>query len=343
MNHVPLLAAWLHDWDPYIVRLGFFDLRWYGMAYIAGAVVGYAMLRWFARTGRTSLDAEQSFDVAITLLAGAFVGGRIGYCLFYSPRLLGLVDGFPYWGVLALHQGGMASHGGFLGVLVAGWWFAKRNGVSLLNLFDVVSVGVVPGLLFGRLANFVNGELYGRAVREDFPLAVKFPQEILSWPASKLENLAAAVGAVGVEPVQWLGALATPGRRGAIGATLEKLVEAVQNGNGQASEALRPLLTPRHPSQLYEAVAEGVLPLAIPLLLWLRPRRPGVVGSTMLVVYAVGRIVCEFFRLPDEHIGFDWLDLTRGQWLSVVALLVGVALLVWAARRDVPTIPPPPA
>jgi phosphatidylglycerol:prolipoprotein diacylglycerol transferase len=328
----------MHRIDPFLVDLsayvGILRIRWYGMAYLAGAAVGYFLLRRLALAGRTQLRPEQVGDFVLTLLLGAFVGGRLGFCLFYEWRLFGVVDHFPYWGVLAVQDGGMSSHGGMIGCAVAGGWFARANQMSFLHLMDASVFAGSLGVVLGRIANFINGELHGRVCPKDSRIAVQFPMEIREWSFQELSKLADAAEAVGTPRGQWLEWLQHADRFGdRIQETRERLIDAVQSGNAAATEAMAAVLPTRYPSQLIQAVLEGLLVFAVLAALWTRPRKPGVVGAWWVILYATARIVGEQFREPDRAIGFERFGLTRGQWLSLAMLGVGVALLAYATLR----------
>lgn len=335
---ITLLAAYLHQIDPFVLDLrrynGFLVIRWYGMAYLAGAAVGYFIIRALAKRGRTQLRPDQVGDLVLALLIGAFVGGRLGFCLLYEPRLLGIVDHFPYWGVLALWEGGMASHGGMVGCAVAGIWFAWSRGLNFLHLMDVATFAGPLGIAIGRIANFINGELYGRVCPMDSAIGVKFPQEIYTWNDKQLETLEPALQAIGISRSEWLRRVSFS--REETREVLDRLVESVQSGDSKAAEAIAPLLPSRYPSQLIEAGLEGLLVWVVLAVLWTRPRKPGFLAAWWVILYAIARIAGEQFRQPDVGIGFQWLGLTRGQWLSVVMLALGVVLLVFVSRRNVP-------
>lgn len=153
------LAYWVDNLSPFAIRFwGNIGIRWYGLAYVCGFLVGGWLMVRYHRAGRSALPANQVADFILALVIGVLVGGRVGYFLLYDfdlflhqPLVL-----FRVW------EGGMASHGGFFGVLIAVWWFARRSGLPMLHLADIQASTVSAGLLFGRLANFVNGELWGK-------------------------------------------------------------------------------------------------------------------------------------------------------------------------------------
>jgi phosphatidylglycerol:prolipoprotein diacylglycerol transferase len=152
------LAYWVDNLSPFFIHFwGNVGIRWYGLAYVCGFLAGgWLMVRYY-RAGRSSLPANQVADFILALVMGVLIGGRVGYFLFYDFDLLvhqPLVL-FRVW------EGGMASHGGFIGVALAVWWFARRSGISFLHLADLQASAVSVGLLLGRIANFINGELWG--------------------------------------------------------------------------------------------------------------------------------------------------------------------------------------
>ena len=169
-----MFAYYLHDFDPFIFHLwGNIGPRWYGMAYVLAFACGYWLLGILARRGYTQLRPEQVGDfVTWTALFGVMLGGRLGYVLFYRPEML--LDPLS---ILRVWEGGMSSHGGMLGVIIFTFYYAWRHKISWTNLGDNLVVVVPVGLFFGRCANFINGELYGRIAT--VPWAVLFPKELL--------------------------------------------------------------------------------------------------------------------------------------------------------------------
>jgi phosphatidylglycerol:prolipoprotein diacylglycerol transferase len=163
------LAYWTHDLSPFLLRFGEnFGIRWYGLAYLAGFVGAGWLLRRYFRAGRSTLDLTAIFDLMTALVAGVIVGGRLGYFLFYQPASL-FRDPLI---LIRVWEGGMASHGGFIGVTVALWWFTRKRPESMLQVGDLVVTTVPVGLFFGRVANFINGELWGKVAT--VPWAVIF-------------------------------------------------------------------------------------------------------------------------------------------------------------------------
>lgn len=252
--------------DPVLIEIGPFAIRWYALAYVASLLIGWRYFVALDRRRGGLLPPGGADDLLVWVTLGVVLGGRLGYVLFYN---------LPFylrepWLALAVWRGGMSFHGGLLGVIVAIVWFARRRQVPLLPLADLLACTMPIGLFFGRLANFINGELFGRA--SDAAWAMVFPQG---------------------------GPLA------------------------------------RHPSQLYEALLEGLLLfLLVNLAAWRGGlTRPGLVTGLFLIGYGTGRIVAEFFREPDLQIGFLALGTTMGQWLSLPMLLVGGYLVMRACRR----------
>lgn len=279
---MPVFAIPFPMIDPVAVQLGPLSIKWYGLAYVVGLLGGW----WYARklvaadglwAGRARPQAVELDDMLLFVAFGVVLGGRIGFVLFYdlARYLERPQDIFAIW------QGGMSFHGGLIGATLGLWLFAKRRGYPALSVFDLAAAVVPIGLLLGRIANFINGELWGRPA-PDFPYAMVFP-----------------------------------------------------NGG--------PL--PRHPSQLYEAFAEGLL-LFVLVNLLVRAggfRKPGFVAGVFGMGYAVARIVCEFFREPDPQLGFlfgtsvDALSggITMGMLLSLPVFFAGL-WLVLRSRREAP-------
>ncbi len=319
------LAAWVHDLDPFLWRIsGSFGIRWYGVSYVLGFAIAWLWLRALARRGLILLKPEHVADVILAQVVGVMVGGRLGYVLFYQPSMLVEFEpSFPWWRALDITSGGMASHGGMLGIILASIWCARHFKVPTLHVMDCIAAVGPAGIFLGRLANFVNAELLGRVVAgpgEPAPWwAVRYPTELIDRPApGQLRALAARLGLPPGEPV-------TPHVYG--------LIDRLRDGSEEARRILEPLLHARHPSQLYQAVAEGLVTLAVVWYVWRRPRRPGVILATFLITYGVGRVATEFIRLPDAHLAVQRIGpLSRGQWLSVVMIVAGIVLLAWLGR-----------
>ncbi len=213
------------------------------------------------------MSAQGVEDLLFYGVIGVILGGRLGFCLLYQPEwyLTHLLDIFKVW------QGGMSAHGGIVGSILAIAYYARRQKTSFLTVADFVAPLVPLGLMFGRLGNFINGELWGRAADPTLPWAMIF------------EN----------------------------------------SGT----------LVPRHPSQLYEAFLEGALLFTVLWLFSRKPRPAGAVGALFCLGYGLVRFVVEYFREPDSYLGLGLFGLSRGQWLSLPVMALGLVVLLWALRR----------
>lgn len=313
------MATYVHDLNPVIWRITeAIQLRWYGLAYLLGFVAGYYLLRNLAQRKLWVLKPEMTGDfIAAAALFGVFLGGRLGYVLFYQlPK-----DG---WGKLAedplilirVWEGGMASHGGILGLVIFTWFYAKRHGVTWTGLGDGLCVVAPVGLFCGRMANFINGELYGRVAGAGVPWAMKFPQSLQEEGRD-------------VQAAAWEACTAADPRLGSA-QSLGELVTAARE-NDSVKDALAQFLTARHPSQLYEALLEGALLFVILWLVRVRFRNApdGLLTGLFFACYALFRIVCEQFREPDAALVGG---VTKGQFLSFFMFLFAAAFLAHAWR-----------
>ena len=318
MCAVGVLATYVHDLNPIALPIyGGLALRWYGLAYLMGFVAGFLLLRNLARRSLWVMAPDKVGDfIAACALFGVFLGGRLGYILFYHLPKVG-------WGslihdpmvIFRVWEGGMASHGGILGLAVFTWFYAKKHQVSWAALADGLCVVGPLGLFFGRMANFINGELYGR-IATGVPWAVKFPLS-LAEESAQTQDLAWQA-CVRVDPQ-----LANAN-------SLETLIAAARQ-NPKLSETLGEFLSARHPSQIYEALLEGALLFTILWVVRLRfPKAPaGLITGMFFALYAVFRILGEQFREPDAAmVGF----LTKGQFLSFFMLLFAAAFFAYAWR-----------
>ena len=340
-------TAWLHNLDPFLIHFsGNIGIRWYGLAYVTGFIICYLFMLWFCKNKNSPMNPDQVGDFMTGPILGVLIGGRLGYALFYSPELfIDFRSQFPYWGLLAVWEGGMASHGGFIGVLLACLYFSKKLKVSFFHLGDILIFGAMFGIAFGRIANFINGELMGRICGPNFPLAVKFPQDMYRWinyAPEKLQKLKEPAQLLGIKIqtwYQWLDSLEL--HKAQFYGLIDKIIFEIQSGNQKMVEVVRPLLEPRHPSQIYACFTEALLPLLAVLIFWRKPRKPGVVGSLFLILYSIGRIFNEQFRLPDapfSNLSEQPLGITRGQFISLWLLLGGILLFVWCLKRKVPPL-----
>ncbi len=252
------------QFDPVLVQIGPFGIRWYALAYIAGLVIGWRLLRHLVAKPPAVATPVQADDFLTWATLGVVLGGRLGYVLFYQP---GLYLAHPAL-IFAVWEGGMSFHGGALGVAVAIVWFCRRNAIPLLGFADRVAVCAPIGLCFGRIANFINGELWGRPAPDWLPWAMIFPS---------------------AGPV------------------------------------------PRHPSELYEALLEGVVLFAVMFSLSRYERlraRFGWLTGAFLVGYGIARSTCEFFREPDVFLGYLIGGVTMGQLLCIPMIAAGLWLIL---------------
>jgi len=325
MHALSLIVAesYLHRLDPVVVPLSpTWGIRWYGLAYLAGFVLAWLFIRWMARTDRSPLAPRAVGDLMVYAVVGVIVGGRLGYALFYRPEILVTFSSSPpWWELLAIHRGGMASHGGIIGVITATIIFAYRHRLPSLHLLDMTSVAATPGLCLGRLANFINGELWGKrlsdAAQADPPWwSVKYPEEVgRGW-------------------VDLTAASAEYGNSDDLPAVMESALRA---GDARAEALLVPHMTAYWPSQLIQALSDGPVLFLILALIWWRPRKPGVVGGWFLIAYGVLRILTELVRQPDAGVAV-LAGLQRGQLLSVAMIICGIVVIWVCARRTTPAI-----
>lgn len=261
--------------DPVAFQVGGFALRWYSLSYIVGILAAWWLLIRMARQAGSPMTAVHVDDLITWATLGIILGGRTGYVLFYNPAqyLANPLD------ILKLWEGGMSSHGGFIGVILATWLYTRSRSLQTLRVLDYVAVVTPIGLMLGRLANFVNGELWGRPT--DGTWGIIFPD-------------------AGPEP--------------------------------------------RHPSTLYHALFEGLVPLVVLMLLFWFTRarlRPGLLGGTFLLMYGSARFLIEYVREPDAQLGILSTGLTMGQTLTVPLIAIGLYLLATSNRRQPAPLPTP--
>ena len=313
-----MLAYYVHDLNPFIfsfkVDFDFWFIhlhgpvgpRWYGLAYVLAFLCSYLVYRKLAQRGFADLSVAKVGDfITGAALFGVIVGGRLGYVFFYKPEMLREpVSIFYVW------EGGMSSHGGMLGLLGFTFYYAWRHKISWTNLGDNLVVTAPIGLFFGRCANFINGELYGRSTNVSW--AMQFPKELT-------ENIQEAERAI-TECTKVDPSLTSP----------EAIVAAARH-QPAVKDALRSILTPRHPSQIYEAFFEGVVLFAILWFVRTRMRQPnGVLTGLFFIFYAIFRIIVENFREPDASLIFG---VTRGQFFSFFLIAIGLAFVIVAKLR----------
>ncbi len=341
------MAMYIHDLSPFLWQMtDTFGIQWNGLSYMVAFLLSFVFVGWMAFRQRSELTPKLLGDFVTSSAIGVLIGARVGYCLFYSPDLfLKFRPDFPFLGVLALGEGGMSAHGGIIGLFLVGTLFALKTGVSRLYLFDLMAVTAPLGLLLGRLANFVSSEFIGAMAPSHYPLAMKFPSEILTWWQSQPERLAElAPLAMKVSKVsneqwkQWLQTASTlPDSKQSLQQILSQIIEAIQAGQLEIRNSLAPLLFERHPFQLYAALAEGLLLFLFLFILWHKPRKPGVIAASFLVFYSLIRIFEDRFRMTDPTAALGVMGFSRVQVLSLILLVIGLILLfVWGRRETLP-------
>ncbi len=257
----------VHNFDPVLIDFGFLQIRWYSISYILGILLGWAYaLKLIQKTAKDKYSIDnitktQLDDLIIYLILGIIIGGRLGYIILYNFKYYSqnITEIFKIW------EGGMSFHGGLLGVVIAILIFSNKNKLSFFKFSDIVSCVAPIGIFLGRIANFINGELYGKI--SNLPWAVIFP-----------------------------------------------------NGGSVA----------RHPSQIYEALLEGVLLFILINFLALKKNllmKTGYISGLFLILYSILRIFSEIFREPDSHIGYIFNYFSLGVLLSLLTLIVGFVII----------------
>ena len=270
-------SYWIHDLSPFLWRFpgelanwGPGGIRWYGISYLLGFISAYFLLKLYFKHNRSPYDQEQIMNLITFQIIGVLIGGRIGYLLLYQGEKF-LSDPLT---IFRVWEGGMASHGGFVGVFVATLWYAKKSSQSIKPIGDLIVSIVPPGLFFGRIANFINGELWGKVTQVEW--GVIFPK-------------------------------------------------APDFALGMA----------RHPSQIYAAISEGLIPfIYIQWRFWrssITKKYPGQLAGEFLILYSIARIFNELFREPDATLLFG---ISRGQFYSIFLLIGGVFIVYWARKAE---------
>ena len=256
----------VHNFDPVFIDLGVFQIRWYSIAYIVGIILGWIyaikIIKEMTRKHNFTIIKQAVFDdLIIYLIIGIVLGGRLGYVIFYN---------FEYYSknlfeILKLWEGGMSFHGGLLGVIIITIIFSKIKRINFFYFTDIICCVAPIGLFLGRIANFINGELFGKI--STLPWAIVFPNS---------GNIA------------------------------------------------------RHPSQIYEAILEGIVLFILINFFALKKQlllRAGYVSGLFLIFYSIARIIGENFREPDKHLGYFFNYFSMGVILSFITFLAGCSII----------------
>ena len=264
----------VHNFDPVLVDLGLFQIRWYSISYILGIVLGWLYaVRIIKQITKNKynyqpITTSHFDDLIIYLILGIVVGGRLGYVIFYNFEyyVQNFFDIFKLW------EGGMSFHGGLAGVIIAIFIFSKRTKINFFKFSDIVACVAPIGIFLGRIANFINGELYGKI--SNLPWAMVFPY----------------------------------------------------GGN-----------VARHPSQIYEAILEGIILFALINYFALKKKllfKTGYISGLFLVSYSILRMLSEIFREADIHLGLFFNYFSLGTLLSLATLIAGLVIIMSAKKNE---------
>lgn len=327
-------------WDPVLFDIPGLpiDVRWYGLMYVVGFVIGQSILVRLARARFWPVTEQQAADLVVYLVIGVMLGGRLGYALFYDPDFELILP----WNFVKVWKGGLSFHGGLAGVCIAMLLYSRKLKVPWTKVADACALAGTPGILAVRIANFINGELYGHVTEKGVGWAMQFPTDP---KASALLQISDAWTMRDRELcVQYAF------RRSSWDDIAGKLSEVDAGGMPIDWDRVRPYLdweavrsqVPyRHPSQLYEGIGEGlVLGLLLLALYWLTRRQPlrrGWYAAIFLLGYAAVRFSLEFVRQPDSQFGPGGtvlLGMTMGQTLSTAMVVGGGLLLLVSKTRD---------
>ncbi len=251
-----------HNLDPVLFNFGFIDIRWYSLAYILGIIIGWwlgkKLITHFVNSTNLKLTLRDFDDLITILIFSIIIGGRLGYVLFYNPGyfFLNPLDIIKVW------EGGMSFHGALIGIIIGTYLFSKKRNLSTFFFLDIIACVSPIGIFFGRVANFINGELVGKVTNVSW--AVIFP-------------------------------------------TVDTLS--------------------RHPSQLYEAILEGILLFVIMITMIMRKQyKIGTCSYSFLIFYGIFRIISEVFREPDDQLGYFLNFLSMGTILSILMIVAGLVI-----------------
>ena len=266
-----MLNEFYHSLSPIAFSIGSIDIRWYGLAYIFGFICAGFIMYFVAKHWKLNMTADDIFVTMVAVAFGLIIGARLFYVIFYN---------LPYYiehpqSIIMFNEGGMSFHGGLVGAVLGGYLATKYLKLSFMTMADLAAIGAPIGLFFGRCANFINGELWGKPT--DLPWGVIF-----------------------------------------------------ETGGDIA----------RHPSQLYEAILEGIVIFIVLICLAKKypPRNRGTYIGTFLILYAVFRFCIEFVRVPDAQLGYLASFITMGQLLSLPVFIAGIIILIWSKKKALPQV-----
>lgn len=328
-----MAPAYIHDLNPILIQFGEnIAIRWYGIAYLVGFIAGYFLLKFLSRKKLFAVPEEKMGDfITWAAVFGVIIGGRLGYVLFYMiPNDWNGFIARP-WEAFYLQKGGMSSHGGMIGIILFSLFYARRHKYNWVAILDGLAIVAPVGLFFGRVANFINGELYGRIIEGRSSLGMKFPAEFYENYRLRFKVLSTIKEQLSPETLSELNRL-HPVPASSDYSSAAWLVNRVRD-TPEIKQIAESLLPDRYPSQLYEGLAEGLILFGVlwGVRLFWKKAWNGVFCGIFCILYAIGRIIVENYREPD--VGADlWLGLTRGQFLSVFLIFLGIAFFVYAFR-----------
>lgn len=341
------LGGWFHDLSPFLVKFTpTFGIRYYGLSYALGFTFAFLFLRLLSKRNATLIPYDRIGDALMYLIVGTLIGGRLFYVIGYEPSLLiDFSSSAPWWGVFAINRGGMASHGGIIGVTLACWrisrGFKSQSGkiegrCSPIHILDTAALIAPLGIFFGRMANFINGELLGAVVAnpgEKAPSwAVRYPQEITSLTDTQLVQTPEQMDQITQLSMMHM----LPNEQDWF-LGYNRMLELIQEGDQGLKAQLEPLIAARYPTQLLQAGLDGLLVMLVVWIIAMKPRKPGIIAGAFGITYALGRIPMDFIRLPDAGVS-QFGPLTRGQTYSAITLIAGIALIIYALKSTTPKL-----
>ena len=315
-----MFAIYVHNLSPDLIHFtGPYGIHWYGLAYVLGFYFCYLVMRSLAKRGMSEIKPDAVADlISGTALFGVVLGGRLGYMLLYNLNEF-LHNPLIFFRIA---DGGMASHGGILGVALYLLYYARKHKISWVGIGDTIVCGAPLGLLTGRIANFINGELFGRVTSH--PWAMKFPTEILHKDFLQRYQADHGEAFPQFDPMPQHS---------------QDILAAYGDYFGGVDK-FTSLLYPRHPSQLYEAAGEGLFLTIVLYSLRVRyPRLPhGILTGLFFLLYALVRIALENVREPDS--GAEMImGLTRGQFFSTFMIAIGIVFILYGMiTKKIPVV-----